>query len=168
MFLLTELLRDRLVASSPARVIVTSSYAHNAGRLSDLADLDRVQGYRVGRVYGTSKLLNIYFTNELAKRLAGTGVAAYSFHPGAVATKFGRDQRIVAWAYQGPLRVFFRTPEQGADTLVYLATAPAEELTDGGFYYSRRPGKLSKDAKDAAAPGRLWTMSEQLVGPPAA
>lgn len=164
MFLLTALLRERLVSSSPARVIVTSSSAHRAGRLADLADLDRHEGYRVNRVYGTSKLLNIYYTRQLAKSLDGTGVTAYSFHPGSVATRFGRDQALVRFAYQGPLRVFFKTPEQGADTLVYLACAPAEELANGGFYFKRKLWTMSADAKDADAPARLWAMSEELVG----
>jgi NAD(P)-dependent dehydrogenase (short-subunit alcohol dehydrogenase family) len=165
MFLLTELLRERLVASSPARVIVTSSSAHNAGRLADLDDLDREKSYKVGRVYGTSKLLNILYTRQLAKSFDGTGVTAYSFHPGSVATKFGRDQKLVAFAYQGPLRVFFKTPEQGADTLVYLATAPVEELQDGGFYFKRKPWRMSAAARDEDAPARIWKMSEDLVGP---
>lgn len=164
MFLLTELLRERLVQSAPARVIVTSSSAHRAGRLADLDDLDREKGYKVNRVYGTSKLLNILYTRQLATSFAGTGVTAYSFHPGSVATKFGRDQALVRFAYQGPIRVFFKTPEQGADTLVYLATAPTEELANGGFYFKRKLWTMSADAKDEAAPARLWAMSEELVG----
>ena len=114
-------------------------------------------------MYGTSKLLNILYTRQLATSFEGTGVAAYSFHPGSVATKFGRDQALVRFAYQGPIRVFFKTPEQGADTLVHLATAPTEELANGGFYFKRKLWTMSADAPNRRSHLRVSSNSAAAV-----
>jgi NAD(P)-dependent dehydrogenase (short-subunit alcohol dehydrogenase family) len=162
-YLLTSLLRDRLAASAPARVITTSSDAHRGGSL-DLTDLDfDRRRYSEFRVYGTSKLENILFTRELARRLDGTGVLATCFHPGTVATGFGRDSWFSFFTKRYPVKAFFRTPDQGADTLVWLATAPTDELTAGEFYASRKLGKRTTAARDDALAGELWTTSESLV-----
>jgi len=163
-FLLTALLRDRLAASAPARVITTSSDAHRGAQL-DLTDLDfSSRRYSEFRVYGTSKLENILFTRELARRLDGTGVQATCFHPGTVATGFGRDSWFSFFTTKFPVKLFFRTPDQGADTLVWLATAPAESLTAGEFYASRKPGKRTSAARDDALAGELWAKSAEIVG----
>ena len=126
-FLLTALLRDRLAASAPSRVINTASTAHRGGRL-DLDDLDFARRrYSQMQVYGTTKLENILFTRELARRLAGTDITAVCLHPGTVATGFARDSWWAPIVSNYPVKAFFKTPEQGADTLVWLATAPTSE-----------------------------------------
>jgi NAD(P)-dependent dehydrogenase (short-subunit alcohol dehydrogenase family) len=162
-YLLTALLRDRLVASAPARVITTSSDAHRGGSL-DLTDLDfSRRRYSEFRVYGTSKLENILFTRELARHLNGTDVVATCFHPGTVATGFGRDSWFSWFTTKYPVKAFFRTPDQGADTLVWLATAPTEELTPGEFYAGRKLGKRTSAARDDGLAAELWTQTESLV-----
>jgi NAD(P)-dependent dehydrogenase (short-subunit alcohol dehydrogenase family) len=166
-FLLTALLRDRLVASAPARVVTTASTAHRSGRL-DLTDLDfERRSYSSMQVYGTTKLQNILFTRELARRLDGTGVLAVSLHPGAVATGWGRDNWFSLFTTRYPVKAFLRTPEQGADTLVWLATAPTEELQDGGYYFNRRPGRATKAAQDDTVAAELWDKTAYAVGIPA-
>ena len=163
-FLLTALLRERLAASAPARVITTASTAHRGGRL-DLTDLDyERRRYSSMQVYGTTKLENILFTRELARRLEGTGVTAVCLHPGTVATGFARDSWFSPIISNYPIKAFFKTPEQGADTLVWLATAPAESLEAGGYYSSRRLGRPTKQAQDDEAAAELWTKTAELVG----
>jgi NAD(P)-dependent dehydrogenase (short-subunit alcohol dehydrogenase family) len=166
-FLLTALLRDRLAASAPARVITTASTAHRGGRL-DLADLDYAnRRYSSMQVYGTTKLENILFTRELSRRLDGTDVTAVCLHPGTVLTGFGRDSWFSAITNQPPVKWFFKTPEQGADTLIWLATAPTDALESGGYYSSRTLGRPTKQAQDDEAAAALWARSAELVGVPA-
>jgi NAD(P)-dependent dehydrogenase (short-subunit alcohol dehydrogenase family) len=161
-FLLTSLLLDRLEVSAPSRVITTSSVGNLAG-LVNLLDLDS-RFFFVGQaVYGTTKLENILFTRELARRLQGTGVLATCFHPGVVATGFGRGD-LIGIVWNSPLRRLMRTPEQGADTLVWLATAPAGELRPGGYYVDRRPGLVNPQALSGRLARQLWERSERLVG----
>jgi NAD(P)-dependent dehydrogenase (short-subunit alcohol dehydrogenase family) len=163
-FLLTELLRERLAASAPARVITTASTAHRGGRL-DLDDLDyERRRYSSMQVYGTTKLENILFTRELARRLAGTDVTAVCLHPGTVLTGFGRDSWFSPITNRTPVKWFFKTPEQGADTLVWLATAATDELEPGGYYASRKLGRPTKQAQDDEAATTLWTKTAELVG----
>ena len=163
-FLLTALLRERLTASAPARVITTASTAHRGGRL-DLTDLDfERRRYSSMQVYGTTKLENILFTRELARRLEGSDVTAVCLHPGTVATGFARDSWFAPIIQNYPIKLFFRTPEQGADTLVWLATAPADALQPGGYYVSRKLGRPTKQAQDDAAAGELWAKSAEIVG----
>lgn len=176
-YLLTRLLRDRLLASR-AQVVTTSSSAHNSGRL-DFDDLDgQRRRYRSVIAYGTSKVENILFTRELARR--EPGLRATSFHPGAVATEFGRDSRLIGLLYRTALQRVLRTPDQGADTLVWLAAghgggggpvangAVADARgADGGYYVSRRPGKVSAQGRDDELARRLWERSAELVGLPA-
>jgi NAD(P)-dependent dehydrogenase (short-subunit alcohol dehydrogenase family) len=161
-FLLTSLLLSRLESSAPSRVITTSSAANLAGFVN-LADLDSRYFFVGQLVYGTTKLENILFTRELARRLDGTGVLATCFHPGVVATDFGRGDAVGA-VFQSPLRRFMRTPEQGADTLVWLATAPVNQLRAGGYYADRRLAALNPQALSTWLARRLWARSEQLVG----
>jgi len=161
-FLLTSLLLDRLQASAPARVVTTSSVANLAGFVN-LRDLDSRYFFAGQAVYGTTKLENVLFTRELARRLQGTDVLATCFHPGVVATGFGRGDLIgVLWS--SPLRRLMRTPEEGADTLVWLATSARRELRDGGYYVDRRPGLVNPQALSRRLARQLWEQSERLVG----
>jgi NAD(P)-dependent dehydrogenase (short-subunit alcohol dehydrogenase family) len=161
-FLLTALLRDLLAASAPARVITTASVANLSGfvRLNDLESRLFFTGYTV---YGTTKLENILFTRELGRRLAGTGVLATCFNPGAVATDLARGTLIGA-AYQLPLsRLLMKSPEHGADTLVWLVTQPADRLRQGGYYSNRRPGLLNPQALSGPLARQLWEQTERIL-----
>jgi len=161
-YLLTRLLADRLEAAD-GRVVTTSSAAHTTGRL-DLDDLDTEhRRYRSFRVYGTTKLENVLFTRELARRAAG--LTATCLHPGVVASQFARDSPLTRLAYRPPLSRFLRTPEQGAATLVWLASAP-DGWTSGGYYADGRPGRLSRAAQDDRLAAALWDRSAELVGLP--
>ena len=161
-FLLTALLKDLLIASAPARVITTSSVANLSGfvRLNDLETRLFFTGYTV---YGTTKLENILFTRELGRRLAGTGVLATCFNPGPVATDLARGTLIGA-AYQLPLsRLLMKSPEGGADTLVWLATQPGDRLRPGGYYSNRRPGLLNPQALSGTLARQLWDQTERIL-----
>jgi NAD(P)-dependent dehydrogenase (short-subunit alcohol dehydrogenase family) len=166
-FLLTALLRERVAASAPARIITTASTAHRGGRL-DLDDLDyERRRYSSMQAYGTSKLENILFTRELGRRLGGTDVTAVCLHPGTVATSFGRDSWFAPITTRYPVKAFFKSPEQGAETLVWLATAPTEALQPGGYYVSRKLGRPTQQAQDDTAAADLWSKSAALLGVPA-
>ena len=161
-FVLTQALIARLGASGPARVVSTASAAHLGASL-DFDDLQSVKSYNGFKVYGRSKLANILFTRELARRLAGTGVVANCLHPGVVATRFG-DQSggLTGWAM--PLvRPFFIAPEKGADTIVYLASSPEAEKLSGGYFAKRKVTQPSPAALDDDAARRLWEASEALA-----
>jgi NAD(P)-dependent dehydrogenase (short-subunit alcohol dehydrogenase family) len=166
-FLLTNLLREKLTASTPARVITVSSAAHSAARL-DLADLQLAEHFSGWRAYSNSKLANILFTTELARRLTGTGVTANCLHPGVVNTGFGRDGSRLLRFGLGLGRRFLRTPGQGADTVVYLASSPDVEGATGGYYVRRKLSTPSRAAQDQATARRLWEISAELTGLPAA
>jgi hypothetical protein len=146
-------------------VITTASVANLNGfvRMQDLENRSFFVGYAV---YGTTKLENILFTRELGRRLAGTGVLATCFNPGPVATDLGRGTLIGA-AYQLPLsRLLMKSPERGADTLVWLATQPADRLKQGGYYSNRRPGLVNPQARSAVLARQLWERTEELLGEP--
>jgi NAD(P)-dependent dehydrogenase (short-subunit alcohol dehydrogenase family) len=160
-FLLTNLLRDQLAAAS-GRVIVTSSGAYARGRVH-LDDLESTRRYRGFRVYATTKLENILFARELARRWRGLGVTAASFHPGLVATQFGRDGTLSRLAYRAG-RVFMKTPEQGASTLVWLATAAPSDWRNGGYHAERAVAEVRRQAADAELASTLWERSAQMVG----
>ncbi|HEY1779834.1 MAG TPA: SDR family oxidoreductase [Roseiarcus sp.] len=161
-FVLTEALRDRLVASAPARIVSTSSVAHDRATL-DFDDLQSAKGYGGLKVYGRSKLANILFTRELARRLAGTGVTANCLHPGVVKTRFGESSGGFAGLLIPFLRPFFMTAEKGADTLVYLASSPEVETTTGEYFVKRKLTEPSAAARDNVAARRLWIESERLA-----
>ncbi len=168
-FLLTELLLDRIKASAPARIVNVSSTAHSTARRGlDFADLQSNNGYRAMQVYGSSKLANIYFTTELARRLAGTGVTANCLHPGTVATGYGRDGDTKGFLAFGLslIRPFLMTPEKGAQTSVYLASSPEVADVSGEYFVKCKARTPSKAAQDREAPGRLWEVSETLVAIP--
>jgi retinol dehydrogenase-14 len=162
-FMLTLLLRDRLTAAPAARIVNVASHAHRWGAL-DFEDLGNARRYRSMRVYGQSKLCNILFTYELARRLEGSTVTANCLHPGAVATRLGQNNGRLATLGTKLLAPFFRTPEGGADTAVFLATAPEVRSTTGGYYANRRPVRSAAISYDEAVQRRLWEVSETLTG----
>ena len=162
-FLLTGLLREKLVASAPARVVTVSSAAHRAARL-DLADLQLTGHFNGWRAYANSKLANILFTRELAIRLAGTGVTANCVHPGTVNTRFGRDGSSMLRFGLGIGRRFLLSAAQGADTVVYLASSPDVAGATGGYYIKRRLRAPSGAARDPETAQRLWAISAELTG----
>jgi NAD(P)-dependent dehydrogenase (short-subunit alcohol dehydrogenase family) len=166
-FLLTNLLLDRLIASAPARVVNVASTAHNQARKGmPFDDLQSKKSYRPMRVYGESKLANILFTTELARRLEGQGVTANSLHPGTVRTGYGADgdtKGLLALGIKigGPL---FMSPEKGARTSVYVASSPEVAAVSGKYFAKSQEKTPKRQALDAEAARRLWTVSEELVG----
>ncbi|MEC5181461.1 SDR family NAD(P)-dependent oxidoreductase [Arthrobacter sp. CG_A4] len=162
-FLLTTELMEVLTASN-ATVINTASAANGFGKL-DLEDLDAAKSYSTNRAYGTAKLANILFTSELNNRYAADGVSTAAFHPGVVATNFAAESTSpMRHAYKTFLSRFLLSPEQGADTLVWLATAtPGEDWISGAYYAKRALAKANKQAYDAELARELWERSEALV-----
>jgi NAD(P)-dependent dehydrogenase (short-subunit alcohol dehydrogenase family) len=162
-FVLTQGLRERLLASAPARIINTSSDAHTRAKL-DFGDLQSANNYGGFKVYGRSKLANILFTRELARRLAGTGVTANCLHPGFVATRFG-DQSGGAFSFIVRIaKTFAISPEKGAETIVYLASSDDVAAVSGEYFYKNRVATPSQAARDDDAAKRLWLASEKLAG----
>jgi NAD(P)-dependent dehydrogenase (short-subunit alcohol dehydrogenase family) len=161
-FTLTGCLRERLVASAPARVVSTASAAHAGARL-DFGDLQCARDYSAMRAYRRSKLANILFTRELAKRLAGTGVTANCLHPGVVASRFGDE----AGGWTARLFPIFKrfaiSPTQGADTIVYLASSPEAATASGAYFAKRKVQTPSRAARDDAAAAKLWEKSEAIA-----
>ena len=165
-FHLTSLLTDRLIASAPSRVVNVASTAHRSARRGlDFDDLQSTRHYRGMQAYARSKLANILFTTELARRLAGTGVTANSLHPGTVATGFARDDDASGFLAFGVkvIKPFVLTPEKGARTSVYLASSPEVADVTGGYFTKCRARTPSPAARDEAAAGLLWSISEELV-----
>lgn len=165
-FLLTRLLQERLIESAPSRVVVVGSSSHKQSGRLDFDDLQSERNYIGLRTYARSKLANILFARELARRLDGSGVTVNSLHPGTVRTGWGGDGeagrllgvglRLASWV--------FLSPEQGARTSVYLASSPEAEGKTGGYYVKRRLQQPSAAARDDEAARRLWDVSEQLLG----
>ncbi|HSK25725.1 MAG TPA: SDR family oxidoreductase [Jiangellales bacterium] len=166
-FLLTHLLLDRLEQSAPARVVVVSSNAQAMGRM-DFDDLQAETSYSGARAYNQSKLANLLFTYELARRLPPT-VTVNALHPGLVRTGFGAEDPGRAQRALVPvLKLVMRTPTQGAATSIHLASAPELAQVTGRYFARRAPRKSSKRSYDQAAAERLWGVSADLVGLPAA
>ena len=161
-FLLTQLLLPRLVESAPARIVNVASDAHHWDTL-DFDDVQNQRRYRALKVYGQSKLCNLLFTRELARRLTGSGVTVNSMHPGGVATGLGWNNGWWAVLVSKVLKPFLRTAEQGADTAIYLTTAPEVATVNGTYFYNRREHRPSLAAQDDEAARRLWAISEQLT-----
>ena len=164
-FLLTNLLAERLVASR-ASVINTSSAANKFMSRFDIDDLNAEKKYSPNAAYGNAKLANILFTKELQKRFGDHGINAVAFHPGVVASNFAVESTsLVRAGYSGMLRRFLLSPEQGADTLVWLATStPGVEWIPGEYYAKgklARPNKLAQDPNIARS---LWEQSAAMVG----
>ena len=163
-FLLTSLLRGLLEGSAPARVVTVSSAAHSQVRAIPWDDLPYGTDSGQGQAYPLSKLLNILFTAELARRLAGTGVTANCLHPGFVCTALGRDMTGVLSAVV-PLLLRFRPgPATGAATSVYLASSAEVAGVTGAYFVKCKPARPSALARDAQAAARLWALSEDLAG----
>jgi len=162
-FLLTNLLLDTLKASAPARVVNVASNSHYGQHL-DLGNLELKRGYNPMRAYGRSKLCNLYFTYELARRLEGTGVKVNAMHPGFVATNMGANN---GWLVRLFLPLIHRnslTPEQGASTAVYLASSPDVEGVTGKFFVRERERTSDPVSYDKSAAKRLWEVSERMTG----
>jgi retinol dehydrogenase 12 len=162
-FLLTNLLLPKLTQSAPARVVTVTSDAHTAASL-DLDDPNLEHGWGSWQSYANSKLANILFTRELARRLDGTGVTASCAHPGVVRTGFGRDGRPLLRFGLTLARPFLMSPERGADTIVYLASSPDVAGKTGGYYVKRQLREPSAAAHDDAAARKLWEISEKMTG----
>ncbi len=163
-FLLTLELLDVLKTSAPSRVVNVASEAHRGTRF-DLDDLESRKDYSGLRVYGQSKLMNILFTAELARRLAGTGVTVNSLHPGVVATGFGQNTPGLFKALVRLGAPFMTTPQKGAETLVYLATSQEVEGVTGKYFTKSREARPSPRARDPEMARKLWEASERLVAP---
>ena len=161
-FLLTTLLLDRLEESAPSRVITTASDAHRGARVP-FDDLAAERTYARGGFarYGETKLANILFTAELARRLEHTGVSAYCFHPGLVATGFNRNNGPLMGTMMMFVKPFSRSPEHGARTLVWLADSPDPEEDSGGYFTDEHLTTPTDEALDMDAARRLWVLSEE-------
>ena len=163
-FLLTSLLLDRLKHSAPARVVTVSSNVQAIGRI-DFDDLQGERSYSGARAYNQSKLANVLFTYELARRLQGTTVTANALHPGVVRTSFGaEDPRGVQRLFTPIMRPFMKAPAQGAATSIHLASAPDLEQVTGRYFANSKPRRSSKRSYDQAAAARLWQVSADLAG----
>src|SRR6266498_5050698 len=163
-FLLTNLLLDLLRAGAPSRVVTVTSSAQSVGRI-DFDDLQGERRYRGQRTYNQSKLANVMFTYELARRLEGTGVTATCVHPGVVRTSFGAEDQAAHMAIMiGVARLFMKSPAQGAGTPIYLASSPQVEGVTGRYYANRKPKASSKASYDTTAAARLWQASAGLAG----
>lgn len=162
-FVLTHGLRDRLAAAKTARIVNTSSRAHQlaAQNLTDWQSARNFGGFF--GAYARSKLYNILFTRELARRLAGTGVTANAFHPGIVATRFGDESGPILSLLVRAAKWFAISPERGADTLVYLASSAEAGGASGLYYYKRKPVAPAPAAQDEEAAKLLWAESERLT-----
>ncbi len=162
-FLLTNLLLDLLKRSAPSRIITVASDAERFGKM-DLDDLQSEKRYGAFRVYGKSKLANVMFTYELAERLEGTGVTANCLHPGSVNTGFGGNDRGFTTLLFRAFKPFMRSPEQGADTIIYLAASPDVEGMNGRYLSDRKVTSSSKESYDEELRKKLWEASEELTG----
>ena len=162
-FVMTVGLRERLSASGPARIINTASASHQGATL-DFDDLQSAKSFGALKVYGRSKLCNILFTRELARRLHGTGVVANCLHPGFVATRFGDQSgalisRLVRFA-----KFFAISPAKGAETIIYLASSPDMTETTGQYFYRCATTMPSREAQDDRSASLLWQRSAALAG----
>jgi retinol dehydrogenase-14 len=164
-FLLARLLAPQLVAGAPSRVVNVASRAHRSGTLR-FDDLMGDQGYDGWQAYAQSKLANVVFSYELARRLAGTGVTVNCLHPGVIGTNIGHAGP--SWIRFGIklARPFLLSPKKGAATSIYLASSPEVEGVSGKYFVGRREERTSDESYDRALAARLWTVSEELTGLP--
>jgi NAD(P)-dependent dehydrogenase (short-subunit alcohol dehydrogenase family) len=162
-FLLTTLLLDLLKKSAPARIVSVSSEAHRTGKMS-WDDLQLKKGWSAMRSYSQSKLCNILFTRELARRLEGSRVTANCLHPGVIASGFGHTDGGFFSVLVTIARPFFITPEKGARTQVWLSSAPEVEGVTGKYFDKCKERAPNKAALETGAPERLWAISEELTG----
>jgi retinol dehydrogenase 14 len=163
-FLLTNLLVDRLKESAPARVVTVASNAQALGRI-DFADLQGARSYSGARAYNQSKLANVLFTHELARRLPATAVTANALHPGVVSTSFGAEDPGGVQRLLVPfMRPFMKSPAQGAATSRHLASAPELARLTGRYFADSKLRRSSARSYDEADAARLWQVSAELVG----
>jgi NAD(P)-dependent dehydrogenase (short-subunit alcohol dehydrogenase family) len=157
------LLLDILVASAPARIVSVSSDVHRGATIA-FDDLQSERRYRAFPAYGRSKLMNVLFTYELARRLQGTGVTANALHPGFVATGFAMNNGMLWKAGAWVAQRFALSLEQGAQTSIYLASSPEVDGVTGKYFEKSKPVKSSAASYDEATMMRLWNVSAQLAG----
>jgi NAD(P)-dependent dehydrogenase (short-subunit alcohol dehydrogenase family) len=164
-FVVTNILLDRLKATPGARIVSTASDAHKSGRL-DFDDLQSAKSYSSFRVYGTSKLCNILFTRELARRLEGSGVTANCLHPGFVGTRFGQNNasNIFLKLLARTIMAFGLSPEEGAKTIIHLASSSDVATISGEYFYKCKVAEPTQAAQDDDASARLWEVSTKLSG----
>jgi NAD(P)-dependent dehydrogenase (short-subunit alcohol dehydrogenase family) len=164
-FLLTALLLDRLKESAPSRIITTTSEAHQGAHIP-FDDLNAERSYRSFGRYGETKLANILFTAELARRLEGTGITANCFHPGLVASGFNCNNGLLMDLGMTILKPASRSPEKGAETLVWLATSAEVTNVSGGYFFDKERRPASPAAQDPKMARRLWEVSEGQCASP--
>lgn len=162
-FLLTHLLLNTLKRSAQARIVTTASHAHRAVSL-DFDDLQAARKYSAMGAYGRSKLANILFTRALARRLQGSAVTATCLHPGFVRTHIARDLGAIPRGIFGLISWFIRSPQRGAETLVYLASSAEVQGASGGYYFDCKSIPPAPAAQDDGAAQQLWQLSAKLVG----
>jgi NAD(P)-dependent dehydrogenase (short-subunit alcohol dehydrogenase family) len=162
-FLLTNLLIDLLKASGTSRIVNVASAAHQGAKIS-FDDLQGKQRYSGWRAYQQSKLANILFTREMARRLERTGVTANSLHPGFVKTQIFRAEGLAGWLLRRAADMFAISTEQGAQTSLYLATSPEVKGVTGEYFHKKKPVHPSPQAQDDAVARRLWEVSEEFTG----
>jgi NAD(P)-dependent dehydrogenase (short-subunit alcohol dehydrogenase family) len=165
-FLLNHELEPLLRTSAPSRIVVVASEAHRRVSALDFEDLQSTRRYSGLRAYSASKLANILFAAELARRLEGSGVTAYSLHPGVVATDFARDgdARGLVGLFFNWFRPFLLSPERGAQTSVHLACSPEIEGASGSYYRRCRVARPRRGAMNRDAARKLWEVSEAMLG----
>jgi len=163
-FLLTNLLLETIVCSTPARIINVASGAHKAGRIH-FDDINLKKNYSLFKAYSQSKLANILFTYTLSEKLKGSGVTVNCLHPGAVATDMGINRNTgFGTLITKVIKPFFLTPLEGAATAIYLSISPEVQGVTGKYYYKKRPIESSKLSYDKEIGNRLWKLSEELTG----
>jgi len=162
-FTLTALLLDTLKKSAPARIVNVSSGAHRGHRL-DFDDLQMEENYSPNKAYGRSKLANLYFTYALDRRLEGTGVTVNALHPGFVNTNFAREGNSPLRFLMPLMQLFARSPEEGAETVIYLASSPEVKGVTGKYYKDKEPVKSSPTSYQSEPAEKLWERSEEIVG----
>ncbi len=162
-FLLTDLLLDKIKASAPARIVNVSSMAHSRGAIN-FDDLQAEQKFGGMDVYSSSKLANILFTTELARRLDGTGVTANSLHPGFVRSNFGDNNGRLMKIVMPIAKLFAINTDKGAETSIYLASSPDVEGVTGLYFVKKKAVTPSEAAQETAVAERLWQVSETLLG----
>jgi len=164
-FVVTNILLDRLKATPGARIVSTASDAHRSGRL-DFDDLQSEKSYGSFRVYGTSKLCNILFTREIARRLDGSGVTANCLHPGFVGTRFGQNNasNIFTKLLRDAVMSLGISPEEGAKTIIHLASSPDVATISGEYFYKSKVAEPTAAAQNDANAKRLWDVSAKIAG----
>ncbi len=161
-FLLTMLPLDRIKQSAPARIVNVASEAHRFGKIN-FDDLGGERRYRTIGAYGQSKLANILFSYELARRLGGTGVSVNCLHPGGIASGLWTNNGTLAQVIMRAGRLFLKTPEQGTQTTIYLASSAKAEGVTGKYYASCKEKISNKESYDLNVAERLWEINERMT-----